>query len=51
MHETVNTVNKKNVGMKEDIKRIKDENSDLKKRLVNLQARSIGDNLILFINT
>ena len=48
VHETVNTIKKENVGMKEDIKRIKEENSDLKKRLVDLQARRMRDNLLFF---
>ena len=48
VHETVNTIKKENVGMKKDIKRIKEENSELKKRVVYLQARSIRDNLLFF---
>ena len=44
-HETVNTIKKE---MKEDIKRIKEENSELKKRVVDLQARSMRDNLLFF---
>ena len=48
VHETVNTDKQKNVGMKEDIKRIKEENSGLKKRLVDLQARSMRGKLLFF---
>ena len=48
VHETVNTIKKENIGMKEDIKRIKEENSELKKRVVDLQARSMRDNLLFF---
>ena len=41
VHETVNTIKKENVDMKEDIKRIKEENSELKKRTVNFQTGSM----------
>ena len=39
VHETVNTIKKENVGMKDDIKRIKEENSELKKRVVDFYKR------------
>ena len=44
VHETVNTIKQENVGMKEDIKRIKEENF----YLVDLQARNMRDNLLFF---